>query len=623
MPDPRTLILAGLALPVLVAGQAPAPAPPVDVRALMLKARSLQLRGGGADPAGAAALYRKVVALVPQSAEAHLRLSEALQESRDLPGALAEARKAVALAPRSGEAMAHLALLEMQMSQTDDAMDAQAQKDLKAAVDLLPQDPELWARLGEVSEERHDAPEALHAWLNLGRLRPALMAAWERAYLQAVACDNYAGKREAVLALNQHHPDERQLRMLEDLAREQIKAGFLAHAEESFLLLAKHLPQEPAIWMNISLIRLQTSRFSEALDSLARAEALQPGPRVTFDTALALMNLGRFSEAEARLGPMVASSQGDEAVADGGRALYAECLLLQGQGAKLLAFMKGQSFTPRIAGEMQVYRCQALISLGDWKTALADIREGIRLYPKVPFFAQAATLPPHALKYRFFSRREARAALEQLHLEGMAALWQEFRRWDKCLAAIEKARTFGPIRTVDILVMESSAYEELDRPQDALRVLREARKLEPDNPLVENNLGYLMLEQGQDLPEAATLIEAAAKATPDNGSVLDSLGWVQFKLGKVAQAEATLRRAVERSPFSPDVRMHLGEVLLSQGKLEEAASQWERALAFVFPERAALEKRLSDLRLRIAKKEARAVADPADPSSSNDAQEMP
>ena len=59
-----------------------------DVRALMLQARALQLRGGGADPASAASIYRRVVALVPESAEANIRLSEALQETQDIDGAV-------------------------------------------------------------------------------------------------------------------------------------------------------------------------------------------------------------------------------------------------------------------------------------------------------------------------------------------------------------------------------------------------------------------------------------------------------------------------------------------------------------------------------------------------------
>jgi tetratricopeptide (TPR) repeat protein len=577
----------------------------------MLQARALQLRGGGNDPQGAAAIYRRVVSLVPQSAEAHLRLSEALQESHDLEGALAPAQKAVELAPQNGEARAHLALLQVQRGQKDSAIFPEAQKQLKAATALLPQDPELWARLGEVSEQLHDGPEALRAWLRLGRLRPSFTPAWERAYNQAVTIQNYPGKREAVLALNAHHPDDRQLRMLEDLAREQIQSGFLAHAEESFLLLARHLPQEPALWENISLIRLQTSRFSEALESLGRAEALKPSARISFNTAMALMNLGRFAEAEARLKPLVEAPATTDPISDGAQALYAESLLLQGKGAELLTFLKGQPPRERVAGELQVFICQAHISLNDWKAALAAIKEGIERFPKVPFFAQAKTLPEKDLEYAFFSRKATRSALEQFHKEGMAVLWSEFRRWDKCLEALEQARALGPVRSVDLLIMQSTAFEQLDRPKEALRVLREAQQMEPSNPMVQNNLGYLLLEQDQDLPEAAALIEASAKATPDSGNVIDSLGWAQFKLGKVAEAEATLRRAAALSPYSPEVRKHLGEVLLKQGKLEEAADQWDRALAFVFPDRAILEKRLGELQMRIAKEQAKKVAEPA------------
>jgi Flp pilus assembly protein TadD len=269
-----------------------------------------------------------------------------------------------------------------------------------------------------------------------------------------------------------------------------------------------------------------------------------------------------------------------------------------------LAFLKDRPPHPRTDGEAQVFKTQALISHNDWMSALEALKQGIALYPKIPFFQQAAELPPKYFEYAFFSRKEARAALEQLHLEGMATLWQEFQRWDKCLAALERARSLTPVRRVDMLILQSEAYDQLNRPVESLAVLREAQAMEPTNPLVQNNLGYLLLEHDQNLAEAATLIEASAKATPDNGNVVDSLGWAQFKLGRIAEAEATLRRAADLSPFSPEVRKHLGEVLVKQGKLVEATEQWDRALAFVFPDHAALEKRLGDLRIRIAKEQA-------------------
>jgi predicted Zn-dependent protease len=581
-----------------------APASAEDARALMLQARALQLRGGGADPAAAAAIYRRVLAQVPGSAEAHLRLSEALQEAQDPDGAVAPARKAVALAPQNAEAQAHLALLQFQRAQKDATLAPEAARELRAASLLLPQDPELWARLGEVSEQIKDSEGALRAWLRLGRMRPGFGPAWERALIHARAIQDYDGKREALLALNARNPEDRHLRMLEDLAREQIKAGYLAHAEESFLMLASHLPQEPGLWENVSLIRIRTARYPEALEALARAEALKPSATLTFHTAQALMNLGRFEEAERRLQGLVAQAIEPQWIADGAPMLYAESLLLQGKGKALLAFLKGRRPEPRTDGEAQVFKTQAHISLNDWKSAVEALKEGIAQYPRIPFFRQAGKLPPKYFDYAFFSRKEARAALEQLHLEGMAALWQEFQRWDKCLEALERARGLSPARHVDMLIMQSQAYDQLDRHAESLAVLREAQAMEPSNPLVQNNLGYLLLEQDQNLEEAASLIEASAKATPDNGNVVDSLGWAQFKLGRIAEAETTLRRAADLSPFSPEVRKHLGEVLVKQGKLAEAAEQWDRALAFVFPDRALLEKRLGELRIRIAKEQA-------------------
>ena len=596
MPEYRRSVLA-----ILLGVSALAALAAEDPRALMLQARALQFRGGGEDPQMAVVLYRKVIALVPESAEAYLRLSESLQEAQDLEAAVAPAEKAVALAPQNAEALAHLGLLQYQRAQKKPDLGPQAAGALRAAAARLPQDPELWARLGEVCEQTKDSEGALRAWLRLGRLRPSFTPAWERALIHSRAIQDYDGKREALLALNARNPEDRNLRLLEDLAREQIKVGYLAHAEESFLLLARHLPTEAGLWENVSLIRLQTARYAESLETLARAEALKPGPSLAFHTARALMNLGRFAEAEKRLATLVAAPAGVDWIEDGAQMLYAESLMAQGRAQALLDFLRQRSASRRTDGEALAFKAQAFISLKDWRSALVVIRSGIVSHPKNAFFRQAAKLPEAQLEYSLFSRREAEAALEQLHLEGMAALWQEFQRWDKCLEALERARRLAPVTSVDLLVMQSQAYDQLDRHAESLAVLREAQALEPDNPLVQNNIGYLLLEQDQNLEEAVGLIEKSVKATPDSGSVVDSLGWAQFKLGRLKEAEVTLRRATELTPFSPEVRKHLGEVLVKLGRLPEAAEQWERALAFVFPERVALAKRLSELRARIAR----------------------
>jgi len=137
--------------------------------------------------------------------------------------------------------------------------------------------------------------------------------------------------------------------------------------------------------------------------------------------------------------------------------------------------------------------------------------------------------------------------------------------------------------------------------------------------MLQNNLGYLLLETGKDLQEASTLIETSLRQDPKNGNTMDSWGWALFKQGKVKESEEVLRKAADLSPFSPEVRKHLGDALLSLGRQEEALEQWERALAYAFPDRKALESRARELKTRIAKKHTEALEAP---ETSSDAPEL-
>lgn len=594
-----------LAAALLVAGPAGAqPASQEDPRTLMVQARALQRRSGGDDPAGAAALYRKVIALVPQSGEAHLRLSEALAEDGDLPGALASARKACELMPQNAEMAANLGLLEYRRAQGDPEALPEAKAALLRATKLLFTDPEVWARLAEVCEGLKDRDTALRAWLQVGRLRPSVTLAWERAFAQAKETGSYEGRREAVLAMCRARlPEGRQLRMLEELARDQINAGYLAHAEESFLLLARHLPTEPAVWENVALVQVRTQRFEEALKNLGTAEALRATPRVRYNQALCLMNLGRYAEAETKWRETLpeASNTADSGnLADGVRGLLGVCLYLQGRDQVLLDQLAEWKETPD-SGDLLALRAQALLRLQRWKEARAALRDGMERFPRTGLFQQAKEIPPGLFDEGLFSRKPSRQALALLEREARASTLAEFRDWKGCLAVLEAAKALRAAPNVNLLLLESNVLDQLGRYEEAIAVLRKAQALAPDHPTLQNNLGYLLLERGGDLEEAARLIGASVEKDPQNGSVQDSWGWVLFKQGKYADSERALRRASELSPYSPEVRKHLGEVLLKLGRKGEAAEQWERALAFSFPDRKGLEKRLSALRAELAR----------------------
>ena len=109
---------------------------------------------------------------------------------------------------------------------------------------------------------------------------------------------------------------------------------------------------------------------------------------------------------------------------------------------------------------------------------------------------------------------------------------------------------------------------------------RKALELNPDQPLVLNYLGYSLVEFGQKLPEAQSMIEQAVAARPNDGFITDSLGWVLYRLGKFEEAVEPMERAVQLVSNDPIINDHLGDVYWMVGRKREAEFQWRRALSF-------------------------------------------
>ncbi|WP_240907079.1 tetratricopeptide repeat protein [Paludisphaera rhizosphaerae] len=108
----------------------------------------------------------------------------------------------------------------------------------------------------------------------------------------------------------------------------------------------------------------------------------------------------------------------------------------------------------------------------------------------------------------------------------------------------------------------------------------------PDDPGVNNDLGYLYADQGKNLEKAEAMIRKALKDEPDNYAYLDSLGWALFKQGKYKDAVEPLQKAVDlhkeaekRGAASPDATLpdHLGDVFLKLQEIEKARTLWKEA----------------------------------------------
>ncbi|WP_343653561.1 tetratricopeptide repeat protein [Herbaspirillum sp.] len=130
----------------------------------------------------------------------------------------------------------------------------------------------------------------------------------------------------------------------------------------------------------------------------------------------------------------------------------------------------------------------------------------------------------------------------------------------------------------DLLYDYSMVLEKLGKYDEMEKSLRRVMQLAPGNQHAYNALGYSLADRNVRLPEALELIQKAADMAPEDAFIADSLGWVLFRMGRLEQAETQMRRAYGLRP-DVEIGVHLGEVLWTNGKQDEARKVWREAAA--------------------------------------------
>ena len=131
-----------------------------------------------------------------------------------------------------------------------------------------------------------------------------------------------------------------------------------------------------------------------------------------------------------------------------------------------------------------------------------------------------------------------------------------------------------------VLYARGITHERLQEWDKAESDFRNALTINPDQANVLNYLGYSLIDRGEKLDEAMTMIEKAVSLQPESGYIVDSLAWGLFKLGKYDTAIPHMEKAAELMPVDPIVTDHLGDLYWAVGRQLEAKFQWRRALSF-------------------------------------------
>lgn len=103
-----------------------------------------------------------------------------------------------------------------------------------------------------------------------------------------------------------------------------------------------------------------------------------------------------------------------------------------------------------------------------------------------------------------------------------------------------------------------------------------------------NELAWLYVTKRNDADSALPLAEQAAKLSPNDPAIQDTLGWVLYIKGENDKALELLQKARAMLPGNPTVRYHLGLALLKTGRKDDARVELQEALAISkdFPEAA-------------------------------------
>ncbi len=243
------------------------------------------------------------------------------------------------------------------------------------------------------------------------------------------------------------------------------------------------------------------------------------------------------------------------------------------------------------AGQTETRREEAGKELAWYLKKYPDDPQGHYIYARVFWWnkpeeslthlSEAARLAPDSVQIRF----------------SRAWILQRLGRPAESLTDLEAANRLEPgnVRILDLMAL---AYLSLEQPAEAERVLRQALAKAPDDPEAVMHLGRALMALGRE-EEAQSFMDKYQKIRPQ------ALPGLRKYSGMIAMAALSaqeqrkreierFRRDAREHSDRPDYQMHLANLLLADGKREEAvreyrvllglnagAKVWEQAGAFL------------------------------------------
>lgn len=404
--------------------------------------------------------------------------------------------KAMRIDPAFFAACANLAQLEL-----DDQRPAQARAELMAFLARNKPGIDAMTALATLSNSEHKTADAT-AWLEQAHaVDPAAIGP----AVNLIAQYLLARRTDKALALARQlqvtHPDNPDL--LDLLGKSQLSNGDMPGALATYSTLAAALPRSAQVQMQIAALQLLLKNPAAAEGTLKTALAIQPD----------------FPAAQLALAE-----------------LYAR------KGWSDLALIEAGRLQRKHPQASAGYQLEADLQMGQHKSALA-----------LPLFEKALGITP-----------SSELVIKTAHAQ---------RDTGKRVDGARRIDAWLVKRPDDVRVRRYKAELLMadGQPRQAALEIEATLVQDPSNAAALNNLA-LAYQQLHD-PRAQKTAEAALQLAPENPVMLDTLGWILVDGGDAARGVAHLRKASARAPAAPDIHYHLAAGLKKTGDLDGARKE--------------------------------------------------
>jgi tetratricopeptide (TPR) repeat protein len=508
-------------------------------------------------PERALAMLEEVVNHNPEEVAPRLALTEFLQRDGDVERALKEIDAALAIAPRSEAARLVRAQLLLESSPTtvDEAK--------RVVAEVLQENPNSVAALFTDAKFLVVEGEYEKAAQQLRRViqeQPSASASLLLGIAYVRMGQDDLARAELVQALQL---DDTNYVARSELASLYLRSGNRQLAAQEAEKALQQRPNDPKMLLTLADSQIGLGLQAEALETLEKLRGADwdsvgsPG-RMRLAWAGMYQNLGRMDTATALIQEILDASPGDPAALRQLRNLY----VVTGRPRDALEPLnRGIELAPdsaelyELRGELYLGFRQADGTLLFGDEAEKDFRTAVEKDP---------------------TRAAAHQLLGQLH--------ERRGETDAAMQSYREAIRQDP-QNVPAHVNLARMYELQGQPGEAIALYEKLVGSGVDQPILKNNLAWLLASSEsaspEDLDRAQALAQDAKEALPENADVADTLGYVMLKKGVARAAISLFREALEGGRSNrarSSTRYFLAVAYESVDELDSAIRELETAL---------------------------------------------